>query len=331
MEYPQNQRNRLRGHFRGYPYYKLCCAVYGVVQGHAPAVVLSPEQLFADAATTLDTLLTDGDFETERCRELWRDTLDEYRTRDGSKTDQTAAQAEVAMLFYAVMFGLAAVPHPHYRGKLQRTLHGCIHRMWGKENCEAVERLLPDAVDPFTESLQAWMADYFSSSDSLTEEIGRVAEQEKAKKTKADGKKKRKKDSAPPTFPYEYYDKSAGVQRIEDVMQILQHLKWIEPPRNADDFHQLFSGKPRACNIRWKETANVLSALTKALLQQSYMKKKRGDNVSISAIVTGQFGKKRSTMEPVDSKRRMIALIVKTLDVTQPRPDVSHAAEDDEE
>ena len=183
MRFQQNQRNRLREHFRNHIYYKLCRQTHDVFLQHCPTIILSTEELFTDAARTLDNLLTEGDLEADICRDLWSDTIADYRQKDGTDADTATTQAEVAMLFYAVMFGIQSVCHSHYRGRLQRVLHTSIHQMWnrhGPKNCYEIESLIPEAIDPLTNAMYGWMKTYFTSADSLTDEIETVMNPNKA-------------------------------------------------------------------------------------------------------------------------------------------------------
>lgn len=171
--YLQNQDDRLREHFREHPYYKLCRTVFDVFQEECPTMVMTPCQLFEDAAMTLDILLQTGDVSTERCQDLWTDKFRLYRERDGKAggNDAEDTKTEAAMLFYMVMCGLQAVNHSHYRGTLQRTLHGCISKFYGMGKCLDIERKLHGPVNRHTAGIMAWMEEYFYSADSLTEEI----------------------------------------------------------------------------------------------------------------------------------------------------------------
>lgn len=183
MRFQQNQRNRLREHFRNHIYYKLCRQTHDVFLQHCPTIILSTEELFTDAARTLDNLLTEGDLEADICRDLWSDTIADYRQKDGTDADTATTQAEVAMLFYAVMYGIQSVCHSHYRGRLQRVLHASIHQMWnrhGPKNCHEIESLMPEAIDPLTNAMYGWMKTYFTSADSLTDEIETVMNPNKA-------------------------------------------------------------------------------------------------------------------------------------------------------
>lgn len=320
MRYQQSQRNNLKEHFRNHIYYKLCRQTHDIFQQHCSTIILSTEELFADAAKTLDILLTEGDFEAERCMDLWSDTLADYREKDGINADTATTQAEVAMLFYAVMFGLQSVNHSHYRGKLQRTLHESIHQMWNKQeqkNCDAIEREMPRVVDPFTGAMLEWMQIYFYSTDSLTDEIGIVLHPKKIRsrnKTKA-------KELIYYTLPYNCKDETTRVNRVNIVMRKMQEWGWIEEPQHADDFDHLFDGEPRNCNIKWiGKPLAILTELMKRLLKQSYMSKVIG--LTASSIVKNQFGKNRSSnTERLDTKtQERINMIVYILDYNKPLP-----------
>lgn len=176
MEFQQNQRSELREHFRNHIYYKLCRAVHRVFLQHTPSIIMNAEVLFVDAVKTLDILLTEGDFEAERCADLWSDTLSDYREKDGARADMATTQAEVAMLFYAVNYGLLSVNHSHYRKTLALTLHQSIHEMWNcneKKNCDFVESNLQE-IKTLSNDMYEWMDTYFSSTESLTDEIENI-------------------------------------------------------------------------------------------------------------------------------------------------------------
>lgn len=171
--YQQNQDDKLKEHFREHPYHKLCRTVFGVFQEECPTMMMTPCQLFEDAAMTLDILLQTGDFSTERCQDLWTDKYAPYRERDGRNGGgaEETTKTEVAMLFYMVMYGLQAVNHSHYRGTLQRTLHACICKLYGMRKCLDIERKLREPVNRHTAEIMAWMEEYFTGTGSLTEEI----------------------------------------------------------------------------------------------------------------------------------------------------------------
>lgn len=186
--YQPNQRDKLKEHFSGHVYYRLCKMVHGIFIRHTPSIIMSADELFSDAAEVLDGILTSGDINAERCNELWSDTLREYRKLDGNSAGSLESQTEVAMLFYAVMLGLQSVCHSHYRGTLQRTLHGSIHQMWDKgdqKNCAKVETDLKAEVNVLTQEMLSWMEEYFVSRDTLTNSLYELlANQVKTEKTK---------------------------------------------------------------------------------------------------------------------------------------------------
>lgn len=174
MRYQQNQWNKLKEHFHDHPYYKLCKTVFDEFQKLCPTMVITPEKLFIDAAQTLDSILITSDKFAERCHSLWTEKYNQYREHDQGTGDKNDTMAEVAMLFYMVMYGITTVNHSHYRGTLQRTLHKCIHDFYGNENCRNIEQKLRDPVNQHTSEMMEWMEEYFNSKDSLTNEIDDV-------------------------------------------------------------------------------------------------------------------------------------------------------------
>lgn len=321
MRYRQSQRNKLKEHFRNHVYYKLCRQIHDVFLQHCPTIILSADELFADATKTLDILLTEGDREAERCMDLWSDTLADYREKDGINADATTTQAEVAMLFYAVMFGLQSVNHSHYRGKLQRVLHLSLHQMWNKQelkNCEAIERKLPQAVDSLTNDMLEWMGEYIVSGASITDEIKSLLHTKKTQPTK---NKSKAKERIYYTLPYNCKDEATRIKRVNIVMRKMQHWAWIEEPQHAEDFDHLFDGEPRNCNIKWiGKPLAILTELMKRLLEQPYMNKVSG--LTASSIVKNQFGKNRSSnTERLDAKiQERISMITYILDYNKPLP-----------
>lgn len=174
MRYQQNQWNKLKEHFHDHPYYKLCKTVFDEFQKLCPTMVITPEKLFIDAAQTLDSILMTGDKFAERCHSLWTEKYNQYREHDQGTGDKNDTMAEVAMLFYMVMYGIATVNHSHYRGTLQRTLHKCIHDFYGNENCRNIEQKLREPVNQHTVEMMEWMREYFNCKESLTNEIDDV-------------------------------------------------------------------------------------------------------------------------------------------------------------
>lgn len=330
MRFQQSQRNKLKEHFRNHVYYKLCRQIHDVFLQHCPSIILSTDELFADAAKTLDLLLTEGDFDAEQCMDLWSDTLADYREKDGINADTTTTQAEVAMLFYAVMFGLQSVNHSHYRGKLQRTLHLSIHRMWNKQylkNCDIIERNLPQVVDTFTTDMLEWMREYFVSSVSITDEIKNLLHTKKMQSTK---NKSKAKERIYYTLPYNCKDATTRINRVNIVMRKMQDWAWIEEPQHAEDFDHLFDGEPRNCNIKWiGKPLAILTELMKQLLKQPYISKVTG--LTASSIVKNQFGKNRSSnADRLDAKiKERISMIIYILDYNRPLPLVPKAKGED--
>lgn len=291
--FQQNQRDKLKEHFKYHIFYRLCREVRDVFLQQYPAIIISTENLFVDAAKELDIILSDGDIDADYCKDMWTNSLAIYREQDNTLAEVATSQAEVAMLLYTIMFGINAVNHSHYRGKLQRTLHESIHKMWKCNNqpaCIAIEIKLKESVNQYTEEMMGWMNEYFVSQSNLTEEINETI----SSKKKNHPKKNCKSSDEYPTFLYNCKNQETRVKRINLVMIKMQEWEWIEEPRYAEDFEHLFDGENRNCNIRWiGKPLVILTELTKRLLKQSYMDEQKG--VSASSIVQKQFGKNRSS------------------------------------
>jgi hypothetical protein len=317
--YQQNQWNKVKEHFREHPYYKFCKTVFDEFQKLCPTMVMTPEQLFVDASLTLDSIIQKGDKLAEQCRNLWTEKYNLYREQDllsGGDKDDT--QAEVAMLFYMVMYGVATVNHFHYRGTLQRTLHDCIHGFYGNENCTNIEQKLREPVNQHTDEMMDWMAEYFVSTQSLTKEIGLIFHPNKKDGTK---ESRKKKETIYYTLPYNCPDVNTRVRRVNIIMRKWQEWKWIEEPKIVDDFDHFFDGEPRNCNLKWigKPTA-ILTELLKQILMQHYMNKVTG--VTARSIVLNQFGQNPSgNKERIDAQGwERINLTKYILDYNKPLP-----------
>lgn len=316
--YQQNQYNKLKEHFREHPYYKLCKMVFDEFQKLCPTMVMTPEQLFVDAAQTLDDILQTGDKSAEQCSNLWTEKYNLYREQDQTAGDKDDTQAEVAMLFYMVMYGVATVNHSHYQGTLQRTLHECIHGLYGNGNCTNIEQKLREPVNQHTIEMMAWMAEYFMSSQSLTKEIDLIFHPNRKAGTK---EPRKKKETIYYTLPYKCPDVNTRVRRVNIIMRKWQEWKWIEEPKIVDDFDHFFDGEPRNCNLKWiGKPAAILTELLKQLLVQHYMNKATG--VTARSIVLNQFGQKPSgNKERIDAQGwERINMTIYILDYNKPLP-----------
>jgi hypothetical protein len=325
--YQPNQCNKIKEHFREHPYYKLCKAVFDEFQKLYPTVVMTPEQLFVDASQTLDSILQNGDKLAERCHNLWTEKYNQYREQDGTAGDKDDTKAEVAMLFYMVMYGVATVNHSHYRSTLQRILLKSIHEMFGPDKCKTIEQKLHDPVNLHSDIMKTWMTEYFVSSQCLTKEIKEVLHPERKAGTKDSEKKKEVKCY---TLKYNCPDDKMRVKRIDAVMRMMVGWKWIEEPQNADDFQYFFNGLERNCNLVWHQSATVaiLTGLIKGLLLQHYIDKVTG--VSVRSIVKNQFNRTPDNNKGrVDAKNtERIQWVIDILDYNKPLP-LPHKSEED--
>lgn len=311
--YQQNQWNKLKEHFHDHPYYKLCKTVFDEFQKLCPTMVMTPEQLFVDAAQTLDSILITDDKFAERCLSLWTEKYNQYREQDQGRGDKSDTMAEVAMLFYMVMYGLTTVNHSHYRGTLQRTLHDCICKFYGIKECLNIEQKLREPVNQHTAEMMEWMDNYFVSIQSMTKGIEGVLHPQKPKKPK---KPSKADDKTPYVLKYVCSDETTRTNRLQRAMILMQNWGWIVEPENADDFYDFFNGKHRACNLKWKgQPQSILTLLIQKLNEQPFFEKQIG--ASVSAIVKNQFGLKTvnynfERVSPNDQSR--IALIIVVLD-----------------
>lgn len=261
--FQQNQCNKIREHFKEHPYYRLSQSVFEAFQELCPTMVMTPEQLFADAANTLDSIMANGDATTEDCKGLWTNTYNNYRDQVGTLCNPDDSKSEVAMLFYMVMYGLMAVNHSHYRGTLQKTLHKSICMFFGRKKCLDIETKLRQPVNQHTDNMLAWMASYFTSTESLSKEIESVLH---PAKTKVNTSTPGKKAQVLYTLNYLCEDEALRIKRINFVRRKWEEWEWLEANTDVDDFEHFFSGKPRDCQLKWSANNATLSLLLTKLL-----------------------------------------------------------------
>jgi hypothetical protein len=289
-------------------------------------MVTTPEQLFSDVSQDLDRILTKGDPDAEYCQDLWNNKYREYRLLDGSACNENDTKAEVAMLFYALMYGLAAVGNSHYSGKLIRTLLEKIHRSYGQEECLLMETLMSKKVRSLSMPMQEWMSSYFVSGKSITKEIETILHLSEAKPKKAKSKNKGK---VPYTLSYNCKNQSDRIRRLTLLMRKWQEWRWIEEPRQTDDFISLFDGEPHYCNIQWVGKGYVLTEMMKQLLSQSYITRTTG--CSARSLVKNQFSKtpdnNNSRLDDEESDRIGFSLLI--LDYSKPLPSPDRGTSDD--
>lgn len=316
-KYRQNQRDKLKEHFREHPYFKLCKTVFKVFQESCPTMLMTPEEFFIDASQILDRILQTGDISTEICQGLWTEKYNQYREQEQTAGDKNDTMAEVAMIFYMVMYGLASVKHSHYCGTLQRTLYESISKFYGRKKCTEIEHNLHDPVNLHSKEMQTWMEDYFTSTESLTKEIQEVLQPKRTNKSKGSLKEE---DKTPYVLKYICKDETTRTNRLQRALILMQNWNWIEEPKDADDFYDFFNGENRVCNLKWKTgkggtNTTVLTFLIQSLNEQSFFEKMT--KASIYAILKNQFGLKTISynFERVSTKdKNRISLIIVILD-----------------
>ena len=161
----------------------------------------------------------------------------------------------------------------------------------------------------------AWMEEYFTNTDSLTNEIYVLFHPDRKLRDS-----NKKKEIIYYTLPYNCPDVATRVKRVDIVMRKWKEWKWIEEPEIADDFHHFFDGDPRNCNLKWIGKLYILTELLKQILDQHYIDKKIG--VSARSIVKNQFGKNPSgNKERIDAEGQVrIKLTIYILDYQKPLP-----------
>ena len=296
-----SQDEKIRKQFGNHPYFMLADTVFRVFQELCPTMVTSPEQLFADAAFELDSILTDGKDSVTLCKSLWTRTYNEYRARDNAYTDPKSTTTEVAMLFYMMIFGVNLVDHSHYRGTLQRTLHDVVWKLYGPDECRNAESRLEYAVNVHTRPLYDWMKDYFVSKETLTQELESTIRPPKTAR-----RKEEKKKPVFHTLCYTCTDRNLRTKRIDLVRRKWEEWEWIKPNTDVDDFDNFFKDTPRDCQLTWTCSNAVLSILIGKLLKQEELFQ-RPAGCSASSIVKYQFQKTydnhSETVDPINLKR----------------------------
>ncbi len=139
----------------------------------------------------------------------------------------------------------------------------------------------------------------------------------------------RKRDtSIPYTIRYINPNNQSRTNRLLLLMRSLQALNWMEEPKNADDFIDLFDGRPRECNIKWTNTLNQATVyyFLQQLLAQPFIEKVTG--CSARSLMSNQFhfsnpraDEKRIT---ADNKR----IINRLLLILNPQKPLSSKTED---
>jgi len=265
---------------------------------------MKAEDLFAEAVLLLDKILMEPSAAVSICGDLWNDTFVEYRGYDGNVgTDDT--QAEVAMLFYALMLPLAIAPHSHYR-KTARLLHGCIHRYY-TEGCKSIEQRLLDECKKHNDEMADWMNGYFVSPESLTSlleaTLGRNKRDSNGRKNNGRAKIEN------PTINYTCTAREK-TKRVDTVMRLLRHWGYVDAAQDVNHFQDAFSGNDLKLNVKWTGDSVLLYFMIKQLLEQPFVKEQK--TASATAIVsnilgrTPSYSKKRLTEERQEKIKTVI-------------------------
>lgn len=322
----QSQGDRIRNHFLEHVYYRVCSCVHATFCETYTKLLISPVELFRDASFVLDNILETGD--EDYCRGLWREMYTCYRRREGSTNiGEDDTTAEVAMLYYAVMYGLTSTNEFYYKCTLPHILHEKLAAAYGQNNCMDMARTLAGRVGCLSGEMNVWMEGYFTSKQSLTEEIDAVLRPKKQKKSSSEDKAPK-----PYTLAYNCNDKQQRSKRITYVRRKWEEWGWIESNTDVEDFEAFFKGGPRDCQLKWTGSNAVLTMLVSELLKQGGLFTKQ-TGCSAKSVVTCQFRKTYDKHpERVDAlDRNRIEWSVGLLDYTTPLdlPQLSYHNGDD--
>ena len=289
--FQENQRKKIKETFRQEPLFKLCGTIHEVFQGKYPSIILTTEQLFADSAEALDEILTSESQESfDFCKDLWIQTQNNYREREGSLCSMDTTMVEVAMLHYALMFALTTVNHSFYRQRLQKMIHNSVHKLFGKnlspekDKCLEIEKMLKTKVNEFTIEMNNWMQGYFNSEECLTEQIEEVINP--SRKNKQSNKSKEKPNKLY-TLDYKCKNQEREV-RIDIIRRKWEEWGWIKKNTDVDDFSAFFKGTPRDCNLQWTGKPPILNKLIRELLKMEDCFGK-ATGCSTKSIIVNQF------------------------------------------
>ncbi len=134
----------------------------------------------------------------------------------------------------------------------------------------------------------------------------------------------RKRDaSIPYTISYINTNVQSRTQRLLLLMRSLQNLKWIEEPKSADDFLDLFEGKPRECNIKWTDTLNqaTIYYFLQQLLEQPYVEKVTGCSARSLMMNQFHFSNPRADEKRISAgNREIVNRLLKIIDPQEPLP-----------
>lgn len=134
---------------------------------------------------------------------------------------------------------------------------------------------------------------FLITAQIISSDLIKFPQEKKAMKKKDELKgntlTKKGKTSVSYTIRYINANEQSRTQRLQLLMRCLQNLKWIEEPKSADDFIDLFDGKPRECNIKWTDTLNQATVyyFLQQLLAQPYIEKVTG--CSARSLMMNQF------------------------------------------
>lgn len=167
MSLPDKEKQYIKSQYKSHVLFRLCRKVRDKFQNLHPAVIISVEELFVDAAHWIDNLLGAEDETLDLCSDLWNDLLEMYRQRDRKTEVMKNSMVKVAMQFYLLLYCLKSAPPAPYRSLLLKELSRIIGLRWKQWHSEPFKSQLEEDTAPLAEEMERWMAAYVVSGCPL--------------------------------------------------------------------------------------------------------------------------------------------------------------------
>ena len=198
----------------------------------------------------------------------------------------------------------------------------------------------PHITNNFNAPIGQYIANVQSMSVTIDKEgnvhIDHIESAAAAKPRPAKAPKKPKTTKAPIAYTIHYINNAQSrLNRLIALENGLRALGWIEEPKSADDFQDLFTGTPRECNIRWTDKINqaTIYYFLQQLLTQSYIKRTTG--CSVASFMRNQFkmpnprsNEKRVSEENKQYIRQLLALLDPQTPLPKPSKSLATDADD---
>ena len=167
MSLPDKEKQHIKSQYKSHVLFRLCRKVRDKFQNLHPAVTISVEELFVDAAHWIDILLGAEDETLDLCSDLWNDLLEMYWQRDSKTKEMENSMVKVAMQFYLLLYCLKSAPPAPYRSLLLKELSRIIGLRWKQWHSEPFKSQLEEDTAPLAKEMERWMAAYVVSGCPL--------------------------------------------------------------------------------------------------------------------------------------------------------------------